>query len=222
MTEHTKDLAGTKLFCGINENDIADLLGCVQARVVRYKKGDMIIKEGDKRREFGIMLSGHARSTKWDASDKLVIITLLKKGSEIGVLLAANPEHESTVFVEALDDDVAVLMIPYNRLLSQCNKNCSRHERMLKNYIGVVAEKGLVLHERINCLLKPTIRSKITTYLLRIAQDKHERTFTLPVNRNGMAEYLNVERSALSRELSRMKHEGLIDYHREDFRLLDL
>lgn len=111
------------------------------------------------------------------------IITLLKKGSEIGVILAASSDHKSPVTVEAQDD-------------------------------------VLVLHERIDCLLRPTIREKILTYLWWMSREQQKRTFTIPMNRNAMAEYLNVERSALSRELSYMKRDGVIDYHKNTFRLL--
>ncbi len=97
---------------------------------------------------------------------------------------------------------------------------CPRHEKLLRNYLGIVAEKGLVLHERIDCLLKPSLREKIMNYLLRVSREQQSRTFSIPMNRNEMADYLNIERSALSRELSRMKRDGLIDYHRDSFKLL--
>lgn len=214
-----EDLAQTKLFSGIIPEEIAGLLNCIHARCVQYSKDEMIIEEGSRVHEFGVMLSGHGRSIKWDASDRLIIITLLQKGSEIGVLLAASPEHESPVSVQA-QEDVSVLLIPYDRLLTRCARACPKHERLLRNYIGIVVEKGLVLHERINCLLKPTLRDKILTYLLRVSREQQSRTVSLPMNRNAMAEYLNIERSALSRELSFMKRDGLIDYQKNKFNIL--
>ena len=214
-----EDLAQTKLFSGIIPEEIAGLLDCVHARCAQYAKDEMIIEEGNRVHEFGVMLSGHGRSMKWDTSDRLIIITLLQKGSEIGVLLAASPEHESPVSVQA-QEDVSLLLILYDRLLTRCERVCPKHERLLRNYIGIVAEKGLVLHERMNCLLKPTLRDKILTYLLRVSREQQSRTVSLPMNRNAMAEYLNIERSALSRELSYMKREGLIDYHKNKFNIL--
>lgn len=220
MVEYIEDLAQTKLFSGIEPKEIAGLLDCIHGRQVEYAKDAMIIEEGSRVYEFGIMLSGHGRSMKWDATDRLITITLLQKGSEIGVLLAANPEHESPVFVQA-QEDVSILLIPYDCMFAHCKKACPRHERLLRNYIGIVAEKGLVLHERIDCLLKPSLREKIMNYLLQISREQQSPSFTIPMNRNAMAEYLNIERSALSRELSYMKRDGLIDYHRNDFKLLD-
>ena len=125
---------------------------------------------------------------------------------------------ESPVSVQA-QDEASVLMIPYDRVLAPCEKACPKHDRLLRNYISIVAEKGLILHERINCLLKPTVREKILAYLLRVSHEQKSSSFQIPLNRNAMSEYLNIERSALSRELSSMKRDGLIDYHRNNFRL---
>ena len=167
MKEHIEDLARTKLFSGIEPKEIAGLLECLHARCVHYAKDEMIVEDGSFVSEFGVMLSGHGRSIKWDASDKVITITLLQKGSEIGVMLAASPNHKSPVAVQA-EDDCFVLFIPYDRLIARCQRACGGHERLLRNYIGIVAEKGLVLHERITCLLKPSLREKVLTRKLKI------------------------------------------------------
>lgn len=219
MNEYIDTLKDTNLFSGIELQEIDRLLNCLCTKYVRYAKGDYIIEEGDKVFDFGIILSGHGRAIKWDSSDRLTIISLLKKGSEIGVILAASVNHKSPVTVQA-QDDILVLQIPFERVLARCEKGCLWHDRLLRNYINIVAEKGLVLHERIDCLLRPTIREKILTYLWRVSREQQKRTFTIPMNRNAMAEYLNVERSALSRELSYMKRDGVIDYHKNMFRLI--
>ena len=219
MNEFIEDLKQTNLFLGIEPQEIDGLLHCLCTKYTRYEKGDIIIEEGNKVYDFGIILSGHGRAIKWDASDRLIIISLLKKGSEIGVILAASLDHKSPVTVQA-QDDVLALQIPFERVLTRCEKACPWHEKLLRNYINIVAEKGLVLHERIDCLLRPTIREKVLTYLWRISREQQKRTFTIPMNRNAMAEYLNVERSALSRELSYMKRDGIIDYHKNSFRLI--
>lgn len=219
MIEHVEDLVQTNLFSGIEPKEIAGLLDCVHARLARYAKDELIIEEGSMVYDFGIMLSGQGRSIKWDATGRLIIITLLKKGSELGVMLAASPKHQSPVSVQA-QEDVSVLLIPFDRVLTRCEKACPRHDKLLRNYIRVVAEKGLVLHERINCLLKPTVREKILAYLIRVSREQRSRTVLIPLNRNAMAEYLNMERSALSRELSNMKRDGLIDYHMNRFKLI--
>jgi len=207
-----------KLFLGVDPNEIPNLLNCIEAKLVNYKKDELIIEEGEVASEFGIILSGRARSIKWDASGRLIIITLIEKSGVIGVMLAASKKQASPVSVQATEDS-QVMMIPFKHLISRCKKNCEKHEILLRNYINVVAEKGLELHERINCLLEPTVRDKILTYLSRVSKEQASKTFTVPINRNIMAEYLNVERCALSRELSRMQKDGLIEYQRNNFEL---
>lgn len=218
MTDY-EELARMELFSGIEPDELAGLLLCVGARRAEYKKDEFVFEEGDHVSDFGIVLSGHGRSVKWDASGKIFIVTMLEKGGVIGVLLAARRNRESSVFVQAADD-MAVLMIPFDKLIARCERACSKHEVLLRNYIAAVADKGLMLHERINCLLRPTVREKVMLYLRQASQERRSRIFDIPLNRNAMAEYLNVERSALSRELSAMKRDGLIDYHRNSFRLL--
>ncbi len=102
------DLAQTNLFSGIAPEEIAGLLDCLHARRAAYAKGDLMIEEGSRVQEFGVLLSGHGRSIKWDAADRLIILTLLEKGSEIDVLLAACPSHGSPVSVQAVDDVTAL------------------------------------------------------------------------------------------------------------------
>lgn len=219
MRELIPVLAQTRMFSGIAPDEIPALLDCLHARIVRYPKDGFIIEEGCSVTDFGILLSGRGRSMKWDTEDRLIILTLLEPGSEIGVLLAASPEHKSPVFVQA-QEDASVLHIPYDRLLDQCPRACPKHERLLRNYIHIVAEKGLVLHERIDCLLKPSLREKILAYLSRVSREQQSRIVEVPMNRNEMADYLNIERSALSRELSSMKRDKIIEYHRNQFELL--
>ncbi|MDR2939716.1 MAG: Crp/Fnr family transcriptional regulator [Clostridiales bacterium] len=221
MKKYLDGLAKTKMFSGISPPEIEEILGCSKAWVTEYAKNDLIIEEGVHIYNFGIILSGKAHSIKWDASGKTVIVAFLGKGSEIGVLLAANPEYEASVYIEA-KSDVSVLFIPYRYLISYCPKACQKHEKLLRNYIHIVSEKALDLHERINCLMKPTLRSKIVTYLLRVSREQKSKSISIPFNRGSMAEYLNVDRSALSRELSKMKKEGLIDYHKNSFMIINL
>jgi len=219
MIAYAKMLEQTGLFAGIALNDIEEMLGCLNTRSMEYEKNEMVLWEGDKINDIGIVLSGHARSIKEDISGKTVIVTLLEKGSFIGVLLAASRERKSPVSVQALDH-LSVLFIPIESVLKRCAKICPKHDRLLRNVLDGIAEKALVLHDRNDCLIKPTIREKVLTYLARVAKEQKNRTFTIPFDRKAMSEYLNVERSALSRELSQMRKDGLIDFYKNNFRLL--
>ncbi len=219
MEKYIEILQQTRIFNGIVKEDIEKILKCIHARQIEYEKGEMVIEEGSVVRDIGIVLSGHGRSIKQDVSGKTLIVTLLEKGSLIGVLLAASRERKSPVSVQA-QDFLSVLSIPVEKVICPCTKACLKHNVLLHNYMDSIAEKALILHDRNDCLIKSTVREKILSYLIRVAREDESHTFTILLDRNSMAEYLNVERSALSRELSRMKKDGLIDYYKNSFKLL--
>lgn len=212
-------LSQTGMFSGICAPDIERLMSCMDTRIVTYPRESVIIGEGHTVREFGILLQGAGRSFRTDTCGRTIAITLLKPGSEIGVILAASRNHKSPVSVE-LTKGSSILFISYERLMESCVQNCRCHKLLVRNFTGIVAAKGLVLHERMDCLLKPTVREKVMTYLSRISAQKNSRTFSIPLDRSAMAEYLNTDRSALSRELSKMEDEGLIDYYKNTFSLM--
>jgi CRP-like cAMP-binding protein len=193
------------------------LADCIGARRVSYKKDAFAIGEGDRVGEFGVLLSGEGRSVHWDESGRGFLVTPLTPGSVFGVLVAANPARGSPVSVQMSQDSQA-LRIPFERLLTRCERHA--HDRLLRNYLRIVAEKGLALHERMQCLLRPTVRARILGYLSQVSREQGKTMFRIPFRRGELALYLNVERSALCRELSRMKRDGLIDYHLGTFKLL--
>jgi len=218
MIDDTKILEQTRLFAGIAPHDIESMLCCLHTCQMKYEKNEMILWEGDTISDIGIVLSGHGRSIKDDITGKTVIITLLEKGSYIGVLLAASGERKSPVSVQAIDH-IDVLFISFDSILKRCPKVCPKHDRLLQNVFNCIAEKALVLHDRNDCLIKQTVREKVLTYLTREAEKQNRHAFFIHLNRNAMAEYLDVDRSALSRELSWMKRDGLIDYEKNWFEL---
>lgn len=208
----------SQLFSGFTATDIKEMLHCLCVHQVEYHKDEVILWEGDFISDIGIVLSGHGRSIKNDLSGKTVIVTLLEPGSLIGILLASNSDRKSPVSVQALEH-MTVLFIPFQNIIKNCPKLCKRHERLLYNIFDGISEKAMILHDRNDCLIKPTIREKVLTYLVRTAKEQQSFIFTVPFDRNGMAAYLNVDRSALSRELSAMKKDGLIDYLKNRFEL---
>ncbi len=211
-------IADIPLFQNISVDLIPSLLDCIDACVYQYDAQEIIVLQQQAISTFGMMLSGRGRAFLQDADGKNITLSLLEKGSEIGIIVAANPGTLSPVSVQAQANS-AVLMIPFATLLRQCPSHCEKHQQLLINYISVLANKGLALHDRIACLLKPSVRDKIWIYLRRCAKEQGTLTFSIPMNRYELSEYLNIERSALSRELSRMKKEGLLVFYKNSFQL---
>lgn len=209
----------SKLFTGIRPDKIPGMLSCLHARREKFPAGAMIVREGERVSDVGLVLSGHARSLKADGSGEQLIISLLEQGSFLGVLLAASRDRKSPVSVQA-QEPLSVIFFPAERLIFSCEKSCVNHELLLRSFLDSVAEKSLALNDRIDCLIRRSVREKVETYLARVSAEKGSREFSIPLDRNAMANYLNVERSALSRELSRMQADGLIEYRKNFFRLL--
>jgi CRP-like cAMP-binding protein len=111
------------------------------------------------------------------------------------------------------------LSLPAKGILNCCPKRCACHERLIRNLLWAVSQKYFELQERLACLIQPTLRDKLLFYLKGVANKAGSHTFNIPFDRAALAEYLNAERSALSRELSAMKRDQLIDYYKNTFKL---
>lgn len=211
-------LKDTDLFYGIESNDIKEMIMCLNSYIKNYKKDEIVLWEGEHVNKIGIILSGCARSVKRDISGKTTIITFLKEGSYIGILLSASKNRKSPLSVRATDD-LSVLYIPVDNIFRRCAKNCIRHDILTRNIFDGISQKAMILHDRNDCLIKSTLREKILTYLIRISKEQNSTEFIVQLDRSSMAEYLNADRSALSRELSRMRKEGLINFKKNIFKI---
>jgi len=211
-------LAKNKLFDGIPISGAAVFLACADARAVNYKKNEEIISEHSVVKDIGVLMSGLAFATKLEAGGKRVIISRLEKGSIFGDVLSGASKIKSPVTVTAMSAAAAVL-IPFKKAVLQ-GENPWR-ERFLLNVVDILSEKYFALQERVSCIIRPTLRDKILFYLNSVSTANDGEMFTIPFGRDELADYLNADRSALSRELSAMKKDGLIDYHKNSFRLTE-
>ncbi|ETT77550.1 putative Crp family transcriptional regulator [Paenibacillus sp. FSL R7-277] len=214
-----ESLCQSRLFTGIAPDDIPQMLECLSATRKEYAKDEMVVREGDYVDDVGIILQGLAQSTKLNVKGKQIIVSLHYPGGYTAVLTAASRGRRCPMSVKAIEP-LEVLFIPIQNILSRCTKLCMGHEQLLGNLFDSIAERALELHDRNDCLIMPTIRDKVLTYLTRVMRDAGTETFTIPFDREAMAEYLDVDRSALSRELAWMKRDGLIEFYRNEFRLL--
>ena len=217
--EYDKVLKKSRLFDGIDERGINKLIKCLGAEYKEYEKNETVLLQGHALTKVGVVLSGSVISVKTSVSGKSVIVSLIEAGSYIGILLAASLDRKSPVTLEA-QEHLKVLFFSTDRILGVCDNSCPAHIRLLRNFLDATAEKALELYDRIDCLTQPTVREKALTYLSKAAAKQERRMFMIPLNRNELADYLNVDRSALSRELSHMKEDGLIDFFRNTFKLL--
>ena len=214
-------LKNTPLFLGIEPEDIQKMLVCFGARQAAYSAGETLLWEDTAVDEVGVLLSGSAYAVHTDRFGNETILTHVLQGQLFGDVLAAGKEQKSPVTVRA-QTEVRVLFIPFSTLFMRCAKGCVGHDVLLRNYINILAEKYFRLHTRIYCITQPTVREKIRFYLQEVQKQTDSTTFTIPFNRAALAAYLNVERSALSRELSAMKKDGILHYDKNQFTLIGI
>jgi len=215
---HIVQLNGNKLFSRITADDTASILACAGAYIKSYEKDTVIIEEGARVSDIGVMLSGRAIASKSDAMGKRMIMATHSAGATFGDALSACGNRVSPVTVTA-EEAAAVVFIPFQKAAFPCGKACPGHKQLLLNLFDTISDKFFGLQNKINCITRPTLREKILFYL-NSAKGLTGGYFTIPFDRAGLADYINADRSALSRELSLMKKDGLIDYYKDSFKLL--
>lgn len=203
------------LFFNISENEIEKLLSCMLAKEKRYEKGKNVISCGSEASQFGVLLSGALEILQEDFQGNITIIAQISPGQLFGEAFAIS-EVPFPVTVQSSETST-VLWLNYNKLLSPCEHVCPFHATVIKNMMGILANKNIFLNSRIGHLSRRTLREKVLSYLSEQSRRQNSPSFTVPLNRQKMADYLAVDRSALSLVLSKLKAEGIIDFKKNQF-----
>lgn len=212
--------ADIPLFRGIVPEELDALLACLGAYERSYAKGETLVREGDDVADIGVLLQGYARSVRVLKPGVAETDTLLAPGSLIGVLLAASRTRRSPVTVTATGA-ARVLYLPFERVVTHCERDCDKHRMLLRNVLDGIANTALAMHDRTDCLTRRSVREKVMLYLTRLGREQGSTRVIVPLDRQGLADYLCVDRTALSRELSAMRRDGLIAFERNRFTLQD-
>lgn len=211
-------LSRTELFDGIEEPEIASLLQCLAASRRSYRKGDVILAEGDATDHLGVVLSGMAIISTGDIWGNNSLLGHVGPGSVFAEVYACLPGEPLRISVSAAED-TQVLFMDIARVLGTCPSACPFHARLIRNLLTVCARKSLQLSQRILHTSPKSVRGRLLSFLSEWAIRSGSRAFRIPYNRQQLADYLGVDRSALCSELSKMRREGLIDYQRSQFLL---
>lgn len=207
------------LFSGISSQDLSYLIGCLKGREQSFGKGALIELENDTIQRVGIVLEGQVQMIKTDHWGNEDLLTYVQPGEVFAESFAIQPDSSSYVSFRAAKPS-RVLFLDLQPLLHVCERQCPFHQKMVQNLFAQLALKNQQLMEKINITSKPSLREKILAYLSLQAQKQgKQRYIEVPLSRQDLAAYLHTNRSALSRELSRMKDEGLLDYDRSTFTL---
>lgn len=207
------------LFRGIQAEDLESLLHCLSARELKTRRGDFILSSPGTQPLIGVVLEGSVQMIIEDSFGKRSLVTVLPTGSVFGESYSCVKARSRTIAYQA-NESSRVLLLDYGRILHACKLVCRFHHRMIENMVELIAQKNLELVEKLEVISCVTIREKLLTYLSREAARAGESTFTVPMSRTALAEYLCVDRSAMTRELSHMREEGLLAFEKRQFTLL--
>ncbi len=214
-------LKNFEMFEGIADDDIDSMLDCLQPKVVAYQKNELISMEENHTKRIGIILQGEVAVFKENEAGNRVIMGKFKRYDGFGEMLAFSEFHQWNIAVMAAKD-CSILFLTPRQILGTCSKLCDGHKRLIQNMLKIVTKKGVQLNRKIEYLSMKSMRKKICTYLMEKYHDTGEKSFIIDLNRSELADFLNVSRPSLSRELIKMKEEGLIDFYKASFKILDL
>ncbi len=203
------DLTQTSLFSGISQADLSALLSCLAAVERRYSKGAVILAEGEPTQWMGLVLEGRAIISCADVWGKSSILGFAEPGAVFGEAYACVPGEALLISVCAAEE-TRVLFLNVGKLLTVCGNACPFHARLIRNLLTISAGKNLQLSRRIFHTTPKSIRGRLQSYFSECAKKSGSLTFKLPFNRQQLADYLGVDRSAMSSELSKMQRDGLI------------
>ena len=207
------------LFDGIQPSDMKSMLHCIGYRIRNFSKGEIIAFEGENLKHISIVLSGSVDMVKEDLWGNKTMLVRMRQDALFGETFACGDDNLSVVtFV--VSEDAKIMFMPFSRVMHSCTMACEFHHRLIENMVKVIANKNRDLMQKVDVVSKRTIREKLLAYLSIQSQQQNSRYFVSPLGRVELAEYLCVDRSALTRELAKMKEEGLIDYDKNCFRIL--
>ena len=207
------------LFKGISPQELKVMLNCLGHHSGSYKKGEIIFREGEELKHIGVVLSGSVDVVKEDRLGNRNSFARIFKGELFGMAFACASDRQSVVsYVTA--EDAHVLFLPIERVMHTCDNTCAFHQRLVVNLAGIIADEGRKLVSKLEIVTKRSIREKILAYLSIQQRSGSSEYMEIPLGRTELADYLCVDRSALTRELGKMKKEGVIDYDGNCFKIL--
>lgn len=218
MKKYFECLKKCSLFDDIADDNLSVMLGCLGAKIQHYTKNQTILTEGEPAKYIGVILSGSAQIVQIDYYGNRSIIANVDPAQLFGESFACAGIKVLPVNVVA-SSDTEVMLIDCRRILSLCSNSCAFHNQMIYNLMKVVATKNIIFNQKIAITSKRSTKEKLIAYLLAEAKKNQSDSFTIPYDRQELADYLGVERSGLSVEISKLKNTGMIEANKKHFKI---
>ena len=219
MEEYFSTLKESQLFAGVGEEELPSILHCLQARLHTYKKGEYVFRQGEHIDNITILVEGKLLVQRDDFWGNRSIVNVIGVGEMFGEAYIA-PDSGAILNDVIAQEDSGVIFFDVQRILTTCPSACRFHSMVIKNLFFAISEKNRKLVQKIGHMSKRSIRTKLISYLSEEAKRQNSSSFTIPFNRQQLADFLSVDRSAMSNELCKMRDEGLLTFDRNKFRLL--
>lgn len=219
MEKYIEILKRTQLFSGVVDNEISAMLNCLQSKILAYKKGDYVFREGEHIDSITILISGKLLVQHDDFWGNRNIVNVIRAGEMFGEAYAA-PESGSLLNDVIAEEDSVVIFFDAKRILTTCSAACRFHSMVVQNLFYAISEKNRKLIQKIGHMSKRSTRAKLLSYLSDEAKRNNNSHFTIPFSRQQLADFLCVDRSAMSNELCKMRNEGLLQFDKNEFTLL--
>ena len=218
MEAYFEILSRCPLFSGISRQELSEMLRCLEGRILPVSKGSPVFLEGDPAKYVGVVLSGSVQVIRDDFYGNRSVLTAVPPGGLFGEAFACAGLETLPVSVMAAQNST-VLLLDCKKVLSGCSSACAFHSRLIQNLLRGISQKNLILTRKIRCMSRKTTREKLMEYLLEQAKQQGSAEFVIPYDRQSLADYLGVERSAMSAEIGKLKREGILDCRGSFFRI---
>lgn len=212
-------LSQTMLFRGIAPEEISGMLACLHAETKTFQKGHYIFRAGDTVTCVGLVLSGSVSIEHDDVWGNKSILDHVHPGQVFAETYACVPGASLMISAVAFET-TQLLLLDMGHVLHVCSNACDFHNKLVRNLLAIASQKNLSLSRRIFHTSSKSIRGRLLSYLSFQASQQGSRAFDIPFNRQQLADYLSVDRSALSNELSKMQKDGLLTVERNHFTLI--
>lgn len=214
-------ISKSTLFEGISEEELPRIINCLNSKVVDYKKNEYAAIADEVFEGVGLVLSGEVAVIKENYNGSRTILAVFRKGELFGEIIAFYGENKwpATVLTQS---DCTIMYIHAEKILGVCDKVCFAHKTLISNIVKVISKKAFILNRKVEYLTIKSMRGKLSKYLLEQYKKAGSLTFTLSLNREELADFLNVSRPSMSRELCKIRDGGIIDFYKESVRIIKL
>jgi len=211
---NTELLRQTSIFDEITDGDLEKLVHCFNPEVQSYSKNELIYSIGDKVTSIGIIISGSVRVFTQDYFGNISMTAIMGRGEIFGDICMGTEKSGMTMRSYS---ESQIMFIDFRKMVGICPLACGYHIQILRNLLKVYATMNSELGEKLQILQKRTTREKLLAYLYLQAKKLGRLKVSIPFSRQGLAEYLSVDRSAMSRELCEMRNEGILEFYKSSF-----